>query len=370
MSTTKEHIPCLPGKKWHNPDNITAEQLGDGFRLLLPEEVDGRHASIAEVWDRHNVEWGHAATAVAEFCTYRVPISTPLLDGWIVWTGGKKAPCILHVDVIFSDMDTDTNNARDYRWSHERTPSDIIFFRTVKELAELKDRMRIAHVTLHEYNQLKAERDALSRELEEVRSAVARLHAALYMAGSVSTPDEVVNEAILELDRLKLENRKATELHVSIDAITVKSVADAVYANGPWPAAWQTQLPSRVNALVAELSALKSTALRWISASEGKPTKADADENGHVAIRYRGQHGGIHFQSWHYVRFKELPLDVFWLPLAGAPPHKPKEPTLEEKERADFEAWWNDNSNDAPSWNLEVTWRAWQAARAQKGGQQ
>lgn len=66
----------------HNPDNLTPEQVGEGWRLLLPEEIDGRHrGATATLWLRaiNPPQWGRAELIEvnAKSCTYRVPASTP-----------------------------------------------------------------------------------------------------------------------------------------------------------------------------------------------------------------------------------------------------------------------------------------------------
>lgn len=61
----------------HNPDGLTPEQVGEDFRLLLPEELDGRHAKVATLWAPCERTWVKAVTANERECTYRVPITVP-----------------------------------------------------------------------------------------------------------------------------------------------------------------------------------------------------------------------------------------------------------------------------------------------------
>lgn len=62
----------------HNPDNLTPKQVGEGYRLLLPEEVDGRHRNKAEFWYSEPLNiWSTAGSSDAKDTTYRLPISVP-----------------------------------------------------------------------------------------------------------------------------------------------------------------------------------------------------------------------------------------------------------------------------------------------------
>ena len=64
------------GRPLHNPDNLTAEQVGAGWRLFLPEEVDCRHGGKCELWC--DDEWQSEEIEGSEHeYTYRVPLSVP-----------------------------------------------------------------------------------------------------------------------------------------------------------------------------------------------------------------------------------------------------------------------------------------------------
>lgn len=62
-----------------NTAGLDAHQVGDGYRLLLPWEVDGRFANRAEVWSvaREDARWVPAAHCKNDSYTYRVPVSVP-----------------------------------------------------------------------------------------------------------------------------------------------------------------------------------------------------------------------------------------------------------------------------------------------------
>ena len=70
----------LPAEyKPHNPDNLTREQVGEGFRLPADVEIWERTepSRIIRAWTRAN--WGRCDyTGALAILTYRVPINTPL----------------------------------------------------------------------------------------------------------------------------------------------------------------------------------------------------------------------------------------------------------------------------------------------------
>jgi hypothetical protein len=78
----KKHNFGLPaGMTPHNPDNLTPEQVGEGFRLLAREEIWERPSACQEIecygdickeWDATG--WRGASTIF----TYRVPADWPL----------------------------------------------------------------------------------------------------------------------------------------------------------------------------------------------------------------------------------------------------------------------------------------------------
>lgn len=78
MRTETWHDPIEP--IWHNPENVTQEQLGEGYRFLVPWEVDGRYgddgSGIAECWSKY--KWLPYCEADYMEFTYRVPASTPI----------------------------------------------------------------------------------------------------------------------------------------------------------------------------------------------------------------------------------------------------------------------------------------------------
>jgi hypothetical protein len=80
-------FPPLPeGLEWHNPEGLTPEQVGEGFRLLVTSEVNiipelclGSNTDFVEGWERGkwNNNGGRGLVGCLLSMTYRVPISTP-----------------------------------------------------------------------------------------------------------------------------------------------------------------------------------------------------------------------------------------------------------------------------------------------------
>lgn len=74
----------------HNPDNLTAEEVGVGYRLALPEEMDGRFSNGKDDCDWWSVghEWKRTDQVFPHNCptdTIRLPLSTP-------WPSPKPDP--------------------------------------------------------------------------------------------------------------------------------------------------------------------------------------------------------------------------------------------------------------------------------------
>ena len=75
---------------FHNPDGLTPEQIGEGYRLLLKSEIQDRPSNAEiEVWDKG--VWNSAGiySGSSITLTYRVPLSTwPLPEE--PWTLGRS----------------------------------------------------------------------------------------------------------------------------------------------------------------------------------------------------------------------------------------------------------------------------------------
>ena len=74
---------------FHNPEELTRQQVGYQYRLLLPEERDGRFGklhgnSLGEFLDEDANKWMRAQEGMSSCDTYRVPLATPLPDGTVL----------------------------------------------------------------------------------------------------------------------------------------------------------------------------------------------------------------------------------------------------------------------------------------------
>lgn len=76
---------------FHNPEQLTRQQVSAEHRLLLPEEVDGRfscgsgiQAQCVGTPSDSGLHWIRAEFAACSNNTYRVPLATPLPDGTVL----------------------------------------------------------------------------------------------------------------------------------------------------------------------------------------------------------------------------------------------------------------------------------------------
>ena len=76
------------GRKLNNPDNLTAEQVGVGYKLTLEEQMDGKCHSEGEWWNGQS--WVKPVNYTGWFWpkndTIRIPLSTPWPEAKPAWT--------------------------------------------------------------------------------------------------------------------------------------------------------------------------------------------------------------------------------------------------------------------------------------------
>lgn len=76
------------GRKLNNPDNLTAEQVGVGYKLTLEEQMDGTCHSEGEWWNGQS--WVKRVNDTDWFWfkndTIRIPLSTPWPEAKPAWT--------------------------------------------------------------------------------------------------------------------------------------------------------------------------------------------------------------------------------------------------------------------------------------------
>lgn len=78
-------------RDFHNPEQLTRQQVDAEFRLLLPEELDGRfcytmniQAQCVGTCREPELSWIRAEFASCSNNTYRIPLATPLPDGTVL----------------------------------------------------------------------------------------------------------------------------------------------------------------------------------------------------------------------------------------------------------------------------------------------
>jgi hypothetical protein len=70
-------------KDFHNPENLTCQQVGENHRLLLREEVPNS-GGVYDVWLEWESYWVPRWDSQLASATYRVPLATPLPDGTVL----------------------------------------------------------------------------------------------------------------------------------------------------------------------------------------------------------------------------------------------------------------------------------------------
>ena len=72
-------------QNFHNPEKLTRQQVGDKYRLLLPEEVDGRFGKGSVKCETlHKWDGWLSSSHEEPSWTYRIPLATPLPDGTVL----------------------------------------------------------------------------------------------------------------------------------------------------------------------------------------------------------------------------------------------------------------------------------------------
>lgn len=92
LAHSREIRPVLvtpdDGRKLNNPDNLTAEQVGVGYKLTLEEQMDGKCHSEGEWWNGQS--WVKPVNDTGWFWpkndTIRIPLSTPWPEAKPAWT--------------------------------------------------------------------------------------------------------------------------------------------------------------------------------------------------------------------------------------------------------------------------------------------
>jgi hypothetical protein len=73
---------------FHNPEQLTRQQVGENYRLLLHEELDGRFRfeedTRAQYFSINGASWHGCIDGASLSMVYRVPLATPLPDGTVL----------------------------------------------------------------------------------------------------------------------------------------------------------------------------------------------------------------------------------------------------------------------------------------------
>ena len=92
IQTPHTHIKHMT-HDYHNPDNLIAEQVGEGYRLLLKSELIGGRGYIyeIEIWLPETGVWDASGWTGSDLNkTYRVPLATWPLPEETAWTLGNS----------------------------------------------------------------------------------------------------------------------------------------------------------------------------------------------------------------------------------------------------------------------------------------
>lgn len=76
FTITRQVVEWNPDIDFHNPDGLTPEQVGEGYRLLLKSEVEGHKSKFADVWLDGSRSWCEVCCQGMQNNTYRVSLST------------------------------------------------------------------------------------------------------------------------------------------------------------------------------------------------------------------------------------------------------------------------------------------------------
>ena len=380
--------------EFHNPDNLTPEQIGEGYRLLLKSEIKKNREENPDIqcWISGGLLWG--ANFGDGYCgsekslTYRVPLSTwPLPEAvpqcspgsegphgeptdWIPWHGGK---CPLK-DEWVEEWGIRTSWGEELRpdwkpsehdWRHLENTSinRIIAYRVLKwkekpyaappvkspEVAELQERF--------------------AEPLPPVETFPAAMEA---VTKQESTPtDNDAWESLLhtnadlkrEVSELKKELKGLSQDYADSDAEIVnlqaqlQGVITACHLRGynvgdplgEWIEKQFEDAEAKLKATEARLAQLE-----WIPFSERLPSRADGDSRGYVLTA----NNKAHFVMW----YNDTPAEsTHWRPFTP--------PTLIDTERVEFEKWWSARcvSGEEHKTNLKDAMHdAWKAARRTK----
>lgn len=304
--------------EFHNPDNLTPEQIGEGYRLLLKSEIKPRpenreiNAWLGRFrrWTDHN---DSMCVGSSQDLTYRVPLSTWPLPG-SKWQAEREAlsrgecveaqlasdwaPARLGPSVSLPPIET-FSAAMESVTKQESPPTDNDSWECL-----LRTNAQLGKKVV----ELEKDSDFWKSRYEDAINATSFIQEEKESLGLL-VGQVTVTDGILALRRQRNE------------------------------------LQSKLTAAQARLEQLE-----WRPVSV-KPTKEDADIHGHVLIcRKDGDTGfGSIYVAW-------TPEVTHWRPAAL--------PTIPDQSRVEFEKWWK--SNGVSGFLEEAAFDLWNAARKEE----
>lgn len=412
----KEHVQPPAGLVLHNPDNLTPEQVGEGYRLLATMELDGRFANGyqgAEFWTGAKLPWLPTQLARTDRCSYRVPITTPWPEVPAEvkpekWAAEKKAHAEGKRIEVQSPPFVGTEN-----WQAIDRPMwlDGWNYRVAPGRDTLDPKAPLSHEHLlqlcggqkpHRWDwtaEMLADKFQTLRPLLQGERAMpgdewtsphhrmewqrqheaAKLGAVFYAhiwhrtcrplpaapAVADAQPD-VMSAALMyqgEKQRAEKAQQRVKELEDQVEQL--KDSLDETSTAAHSQAFEAGALTAEVNSLEARIAALTPRPITV------KPTEEDGGKSGNIVIFFKD--GSMGDFAWN--DSFDHGTETHWLPgnLAKFCPELVTQP--EDKERAAFEAW--SLNGHTSTWDLvkddeggyvcpeaQVAWTAWQAARS------
>lgn len=382
---------------FHNPDNLTPTQVGDGYRLLLKSEIKKRAFSREiQKWDRLRNDWCKDSLFLGsnKAVTYRVPLATwPLPEAdyacppvkhpeaqelqdrfaepeWIPWHGGE---CPLKDDEV-AEWEYESENGYSPKsikagppslykncWRKREDGWGIIAYRVLKwkrpptqtnlppescpvcgasEVASNGPRITYACGS-SDYDQRPGTFKQASSCLPSVKEPAPTDNDTW---NSLLNTNAQLGKKVAELEDWKnqvefVESEwNSQEVAKLLDLPIGKSIRKGI----------MEQLPLLLSKLTTAEARLKQ--LEWVPFSKRKPTRKDANEFGWLCAT----------DGKHTCQFKVQNLSIdkrwtHWRPFAP--------PTPIDTDRVEFEKWWKSHRHTYTTTGKEAVYEIWKAAR-------
>lgn len=217
-----------PQYRFHNPDNLTPEQVGEKYRLLLKTELVQRPDSMEiHCWDKHQAKWDtNGWRGYGSGQTYRVPLSTwPLPEEYAC--PPVKSPEVEDFSLNFLRIKPETTEGsmiktpalakyveplpEEHTWTLGNN-GDVVAYRVLKwkkkpaQEPALTDNdaweslLRTNANLGREVSELKKERKALSSQIQAAEARLAQLEWVPYSERRPTREDADDDECVIALD--------------------------------------------------------------------------------------------------------------------------------------------------------------------------